>query len=104
MIPRWLETPLRSSTGHLCQVFDRPPGLGFSPPAIVASITRLGNRPLFWTGHGLHKEVPPFTDGRFDALASYVLAGLRVREGGVIGTSSTLETNGSQEDLSLIHI
>ena len=44
------------------------------------------------------KEQLPFTDGRFDALATCYLDGLRVREGGRVGTKSALEANGSQED------
>ena len=39
---------LRSSTMHLCQVSNCPPGLGFSPPAIVSNITRLGNRSMLY--------------------------------------------------------
>ena len=37
--------------------------------------------------------------GRFDALATCNLEGLRVREGGVVGTKSALEPNDWQEDL-----
>ena len=40
----------------------------------------------------------PLTDGRVDALASCLLEGLRVREGGVVGTPLALEANDSQED------
>jgi len=40
-----------------------------------------------------------FTDGRFDALATCYLEGLRVREGGVVSTKSELEANDSQKDL-----
>ena len=54
------------------QVLNFPPGLGFSPPVIVSDSPR--------------KYEPPFTDGRFDALATCHLKGLRVREGGVVGT------------------
>ena len=42
---------------------------------------------------------PPFTDERFDALAACHLEGLRVREGGVVGTKSAMEANDSQGDL-----
>ena len=37
---------LRSSTMNLCQVLNCPPGLGFSPQAIVPNISRLGNHSL----------------------------------------------------------
>ena len=36
---------LRSSTMRQCQVLKCPPGLGFSPPAIVPSITRTATQP-----------------------------------------------------------
>ena len=49
--------------------------------------------------HGPRKEEPPITDDRSNVLASCLLEGLRVREGGVVGTLSALEANDSQEDL-----
>ena len=49
--------------------------------------------------HGPRKEEPPFTDDRFDALASCILGRLRVREGGVVGTLSVPKVNDPQEDL-----
>ena len=68
-----------------------PPGLGLSPPVTAVHITLLGERP------SLRRATPPakksrrfFTDGRFDALASRLLEGLRVREGAVVGTLSAL--------------
>ena len=45
------------------------------------------------------KEKPPLADGGLDALAACLFEGLRVREGGVVGTLSALEANDSQEDL-----
>ena len=48
--------------------------------------------------HGPRKEEPPITDDRSNVLASCLLEGLRVREGGVVGTLSALEANDSQED------
>ena len=53
--------------------------------------------PLVLSCHGPREGEPSFTDGRFDALASCLLEGLRVRKGGVIGTLSALEANDSQE-------
>ena len=41
--PSVTRNSLRSST-MLCQVLNRPPGPGFSPPANVPNITRQGNR------------------------------------------------------------
>ena len=49
---------------HLCQVLNCPPGLGFPPPAIVPNITRL-SLPC----HAPRKQEPPFTNGRYHALA-----------------------------------
>ena len=40
-----------------------------------------------------------FTGGRFGALATCHLEGLRVREGGVVSTKSAVEANDSQKDL-----
>ena len=42
--------------------------------------------PLVLPCHGPREEEPSFTDGRFDALASCLLEGLRVRKGGAVGT------------------
>ena len=55
--------------------------------------------PLVLSCHGPREGEPSFTDGRFDALASCLLEGLRVRKGGVVGALSALEANDSQEDL-----
>ena len=49
--------------------------------------------------HGPRKLESPFTDVRFNALASCALEGLRVREGRVVATLSALEANDPQEDL-----
>ena len=49
--------------------------------------------------HDPREEKPSFTDGRFDALASCLLEGLRVRKDGVVGALSTLEANDLQEEL-----
>ena len=38
---------LRSTSRHLCQLFNCPPGLRPSPPVAFPSITRPGNRPSF---------------------------------------------------------
>lgn len=40
-------------------------------------------------------------DGRFDALASYLLEGLRMQGGRVVDTLSLLEANGLQEDMGV---
>ena len=48
---------------------------------------------------GPRKNEPRFTDGRFDAVVTCHLEGLRVREGGMIGPKSALEANDLQEDL-----
>ena len=47
---RWLGTPEGLRYMHMCQVLICPPDLGFSPPAIVPNITRLGNRSLLCRG------------------------------------------------------
>ena len=49
--------------------------------------------------HVPRKEEPPFTGGRFDALPTCHLEGLRVREGDMVSTKSALEANDSQQDL-----
>ena len=87
---------LRSSTRLLRQVFDCPPGLGPSPPVIVANITRLGIRPLFWYAMASAME-----SRRLRVIVS--MLSHRVREGGVVGTLSALEAINSQEDLVVRH-
>ena len=89
--PSVARNSVRSSTTHLCQVLNCPPGLGFSPPAIVPNTTRLENRSLCLPRHGLCKKEPPFTDGRFDALATCHLEDLRVRENGMVSAKTALE-------------
>ena len=49
-----------------------------------------GQSPLVLSCHGPREEEPSFTDGRFDALESCLLEGLRVRKG-VVGRLSALE-------------
>ena len=44
--PSVARSSLRSSTMHLWQVLNCPPGFGFSPPGIVPNITRMNNRSL----------------------------------------------------------
>ena len=44
--PTVARSSLRSSTMHLCKLLNCPPGLRFSPPAIVPNIARLDNRLL----------------------------------------------------------
>ena len=83
---------------HPCQVPNCPPGLGFCPPASSRTLLDWVIAPCFavpWPP----KEEPPFTDGRFDALASRHLEGLRVREGGMVSSKSALEANDSLKDL-----
>ena len=55
------------------------------------------NGPRFVVPRPPRRE-PTFTECRSDALASCLLEGLRVRNGGVAGTLSALEANDSQED------
>ena len=43
-----------------------------------------GQSPLVLLCHGPREEEPSFAGGRFDALASCLLEGLRVRKGGVL--------------------
>ena len=78
-----------------------PPGLGFSPPySHRREHYQTGRSLLASPCHGHRKKEPPFTDGRFDALAKCHLEGHRVREeGGVVGTKSAREANDPQEDL-----
>ena len=84
----------------LCQLFGCPPGLRPSPPVIFPTITCQGKKSsLVSSCHGHREEEPSLTDGRFDALGSCLLEGLRVRKGGVVGALSALEANDSQEDL-----
>ena len=84
----------------LCQLFGCPPGLRPSPPVIFPTITCQGKKSsLVSSCHGHREEEPSLTDGRFDALGSCLLEGLRVRKGDVVGMLSALETNDSQEDL-----
>ena len=50
--------------------------------------------------HGPREKEPPLTDGRFDALATCHLEGIRVRAGGgVDSTKPALEANDSQKNL-----
>ena len=49
--------------------------------------------------HAPRKEESPFSDGGFDAPASCLLEGLRVREGRLVATLSALEADDPQEDL-----
>ena len=84
---------------HLCRVLNCLPSLGCSPPAFVPTDARLGSRSLLLPRHGPRRKEPPLTDGRFDALATCHLQGLRVREGRVVGMKSTLEAIDSQESL-----
>ena len=84
---------------HQCQFLNCPPGLGFSPPAIVLNITPTGRTLLALPCLGPRKAEPPATDGRVEALATCHLEGLRVRAGGVISTPSVLEGSDSREDL-----
>ena len=76
---------LRSSTMNLCNVFNRQPGLVFCRTAIVAKMTRLGNRSLL-PCHAPAKKEPIFTDGRFDAVATCHPEGHRVRDGEMVST------------------
>ena len=50
--------------------------------------------------YGSSEKELPFTNDRFDALATCHREGLRVGEGGVVGTRS-LEANDSQEGLAV---
>ena len=89
-----------SSTRHLCRVFGCPPGLRPSTPRSSSrTSTHRAIAPFALPRHGPRKEEPPFTDGRFDALASCLVERLRVREGGVVGTLSALKANNPQGDL-----
>ena len=58
-----------------------------------------GYSPLVLSCHAPREEEPSLTDGPFNALASCLFEGLRVRKGGVVGTPSALEASDSQEDL-----
>lgn len=93
--PLGARNTLRSPRKHFCQVFGCPPLPRLSPPADIANITRIGNR-LVMPRHDPRKEGPPFTDGRCDALASYLREALGIRVGGVGGMLSALAVNGSQ--------
>ena len=83
----------------LCQVSNSPPGLGFSPPAIVPTITGLGSRSL------LRRVTPPAKKSRRSRMVVAMVSrkachfeSLRVREGGMVSTKSALEVNDSQQD------
>ena len=60
-----------------------------------------GSSPLALPRHGLYKEEPPFTNGRFDALASCLLERLLLREGAVVGKLSALKADDLPEDLAV---
>ena len=62
-----------------------------------------GSSPLALPRHGLRKEEPPFTNGRFDALASCLLERLLVREGAVVGKLLALKADDLPEDLVVHH-
>ena len=59
---------LRSSSRHVCQLFDCSPGLRPSPPVIFPSITRLGNRPSFC------RATPPLKKSRRLRMAVSMLS------------------------------
>ena len=89
-----------SSTRHLCRVFGCPPGLRPSTPRSSSrTSTHRAIAPFALPRHGPRKEEPPFTDGRFDALASCLVERLRVREGGLVGALSAPKADDPQEDL-----
>ena len=106
------ECSFRSSLGgsELPKVYDYTsmPSLKLSARSRVLPTShrpehyRTGQSLLASPRHGRRKKEPPFTDdGRSDAPATKErhFEGLRVREGGVVGTNSALAANGSQEGL-----
>ena len=91
--PSVARSTLRPSTTYFCQALGCQPGLRPLPPFKVAIITRLGDDPL------LSRAAAPLKNSRrlrkFLSMLSHrcLLGGLRVREGGVVGTLSALEAN-----------
>ena len=81
---------------YLDEVLDNMHGVGLSLSAIVPNITLWDNGPSFWrtTAPAAKRRCVP--KWLFDDLAS---CGLGVREGGVVGTLSTLEGNFSEGGL-----
>ena len=83
----------RPSTRHLCKVFDCSPRSRALPTGHRREHHPPGQSALGLLRYGPRKEEPTFTDGRFDSHTSCLLEGLRVQEGGEIGTLSAPEAN-----------
>ena len=97
--PLVARNPLRSSTMHICQVLNCPPGLGFSPSAIVPNITRLCNDSLL-----CRATAPAKRSRRLRMVVSMfsqrvILRALAYERMVWCGTKSALGVNDSQEDL-----
>ena len=75
----------RRSRRYRIRFDNREGGTSLNPPAAGHDAHVRRQPPLVLSHQGPGKEEPPFTDGRFDALASCHPEGLRVREGGVVG-------------------
>ena len=93
LILRWLGTPHRSSTAMHLQYLCMSARCRVLPASRRPEHYSTGQSLLALPCHGPRIKEPPFTDDRFDALATCHLEGLRVRDGDVVCTRSALEAN-----------